>query len=439
MSVKKGICLLFVLLLCWPLAAWAESAEIAAEAAPHEVRFAFDVPEYAFVYLKYDTQRDGGSQVLYSENGHFEGVCALLGTFDDARVGINVATLAGSTLLQTRLNAQPDPTPGAPAAGLSAEKVSSRIQDPEITAGADSVHYRFAVPGRDTLEIKCKSPQEWHRITIYAGADYVFEGDVPMPLTFPDDAITFSVSAANGTLLYEEELLVPYTAPSLPWTLTDTVLSGVTVCVDPGHQRTTQVETVYTAPNFNSKTTTTVGMARGRVTRRRESQLVLEIGMQLRNALLQRGAGVITTRDKQDTFVGMLERADIPNRVNADFVLRLHCNSRDSADIQGIEVYYPQDSSYARAVADADAYREMSQTLLDAIHEATGMNKGFAKPSNNYVGNNWSQMPSFLIEMGYMTNMEEDLLLSSPAYQARLVEGMVEGVIRLARLRGLIE
>ena len=48
-------------------------------------------------------------------------------------------------------------------------------------------------------------------------------------------------------------------------------------------------------------------------------------------------------------------------------------------------------------------------------------------------------MPSFLVEMGYMTNMEEDLLLSNPEYQRRLVEGMAQGIVQMARMRGLIQ
>ncbi len=41
---------------------------------------------------------------------------------------------------------------------------------------------------------------------------------------------------------------------------------------------------------------------------------------------------------------------------------------------------------------------------------------------------NWSKVPATIIEMGYMSNREEDVLLSEEAYQAKLVEGMVEGI-----------
>ena len=49
-------------------------------------------------------------------------------------------------------------------------------------------------------------------------------------------------------------------------------------------------------------------------------------------------------------------------------------------------------------------------------------------------------MPSFLVEMGYMSNHKEDLLMScSPVYQQKLVEGMVQGIYDLSVRRGLIQ
>ena len=161
-------------------------------------------------------------------------------------------------------------------------------------------------------------------------------------------------------------------------------------------------------------------------------------GVLLRDLLLAEGATVVMTRDTQKTFVGMLERADIPNNAGADFVLRLHCNSGNQW-AEGIQVYCPSDSSYAHEVADMDTYRTMGNTLLSAIKTATGQTRGDCTLNNSYVGNNWSKMPSFLVEMGYMTSQEEDYLLSTPVYQQWLAQGMVEGVVQLAQLRGLID
>jgi N-acetylmuramoyl-L-alanine amidase len=48
-------------------------------------------------------------------------------------------------------------------------------------------------------------------------------------------------------------------------------------------------------------------------------------------------------------------------------------------------------------------------------------------------------MPTFLVEMGYMSNEKDDVMLSTEEYQQNIVQGMVDGLVEVARLRGLIE
>lgn len=436
--MKKLCCLLLCLMLLIPAAAWGEENPISVSVAPHMVQYAFSVPGTNFVYVTFDTQRDSGCKVLYAADGVFEDMCYLPGTMEESRLGINVYTLSGKQISRTIVTTAADPAVGAPAEGLMADYVASRAQDVSITPVIGGVQYKFRLPGRDSVELKCKSSQEWHKLTLYAGPDYVYEGRVNMLYTYADDAITLTATTGGGVVALEETVLAAYVAPPMVTHAKRERLRGVTVCVDPGHQRTTQIETVKLMPGSEAMVTTRVGMAKGCETQRRESQLTLEIAMQLRNALMEEGASVAVLRDTQDTFVGMLERAEIPNSLNADFVLRLHCNSRSgSPDTQGIEIYCPLASPYAREVADKAEYREMGEALLAAMQQATGQVRGGVTLNNNYVGNNWSMMPSFLVEMGYMTNMEEDLKLSCPVYQQWLVQGMVEGVVRMAQLRGL--
>ena len=60
--------------------------------------------------------------------------------------------------------------------------------------------------------------------------------------------------------------------------------------------------------------------------------------------------------------------------------------------------------------------------------EATGAESDGIFRRDSYTGLNWSEVPSILVEMGFMTNEEEDYKLNDPAYQDQLVAGMVEGV-----------
>ena len=47
---------------------------------------------------------------------------------------------------------------------------------------------------------------------------------------------------------------------------------------------------------------------------------------------------------------------------------------------------------------------------------------------DTYTGLNWSTVPCILVECGFMSNPEEDVLLNTPEYQQKLADGMVEGI-----------
>ena len=438
---KRWLALILGILMAFPLSAWAEgSAAMQIEASPHSARFTYTNSTQRFILVEYKTTGDYGKLVLYSENGAFTGECSLPASFEREPLILTVSTLDGKVLgryeAATVAVAYPTPAENLPAA----ERKAATARNLSLTYDGEGVHYSFDAPGHTQLWLRCRSGQEKHELPIYPGENWHFEGTLPMNCTYNDAYLFLRISSANkSSVLYEDDSLDTYLEmPAAAEQAAEGRLKGVTVCIDPGHQRQTQVETVKRAPNMSERVTTRVGSASGMATGRKESIVTLEVGVLLRDLLLAEGATVVMTRDTQKTFVGMLERADIPNNAGADFVLRLHCNSGNQW-AKGIQVYYPSDSSYAREVADMDTYRTMGNTLLSAIKTATGQTRGDCTLNNSYVGNNWSKMPSFLVEMGYMTSQEEDYLLSTPVYQQWLAQGMVEGVVQLAQLRGLID
>ncbi len=390
-----------------------------------------------WLVLIWKSTNDSGRQTLFSADGRFSGSIDLPNSACGGKVTVCTETLAqkrvGRKILQL-----PQAAGYAAPTGVSNAKVTAFT----LEETPEGFHYSFQAPGTDFMLLRYSSKQQTAQFPVYPVNDEgLYQGDVASPLTYARTQFTVQVRNGKGALKKEDTVRKGYEAPAAPQGQPGR-LSGLVVCIDPGHQENGRIVTEPNGPGLKGTTKGKGGMAQGTITMRRESIVVLETGMLLRDLLLHEGATVVMTRQRQDEFHTNLERAEIAAQAGAHIMLRLHCNKNSKARVSGIGLYTPKNSDYARAVAAPEEYFAMGQAFLDEMKKAVGYEltskTGSVYQTDRYVGSNWAQMTCFLVEMGYMSNPAEDVKLATPEYQTMLAQGMVEGIYQVALMRGWI-
>lgn len=199
-------------------------------------------------------------------------------------------------------------------------------------------------------------------------------------------------------------------------------LAGRIIGLDPGHQAHQNSEQEQVAPDRKETKKKVSSGTAGVKSRIPEHRVNLEVAFLLREALIAEGAQVVMTRESEDVDISNRERAILCNEAGCDLVLRIHCNGSSDRSVHGIGLYI------AKSYACPEQSRAAAECLLPCMAEATGAKANGVYLRDSYTGMNWSEVPCILVEMGYMSNPEEDLKLTDPDYQALLVRGMTEGV-----------
>lgn len=193
-----------------------------------------------------------------------------------------------------------------------------------------------------------------------------------------------------------------------------------------------------------------------------EKTAVLGVGLHLKDLLTKRGYKVILTRDK-DKFLELKQRTDVANRHNADIFVSIHANAvekQNAANAKGVETYFlsPARSERAKRVAALENKEEMQEltnssqnallTILNRgritasnklaidiqrymLHEVRKLHKdtsdGGVREGPFYVLLG-AQMPSILVEIGYMSHAQEGARIFDKNYQKHVAKGIANGI-----------
>lgn len=205
--------------------------------------------------------------------------------------------------------------------------------------------------------------------------------------------------------------------------------NGHVVGIDPGHQGE-NVDMSATEPNGPGSSTMKAKASTGTsgsFSGLPEYQLNLNVSLLLKDILEQHGYQVVMTRTDNDTAISNKERAELVASQGAEICVRVHANGDDSSSVSGALTMCPsQQNPYVSSLYDSS--NRLSQCIIDSYCAATGFQNRGIIYTDTMTGINWSTIPVTIVEMGFMTNQNDDLKMADSSFQQTMAEGIANGI-----------
>lgn len=208
---------------------------------------------------------------------------------------------------------------------------------------------------------------------------------------------------------------------------TSNVGEGKLICIDAGHQATPNTDTEPVGPGAEDKKAKVSAGNTGVTTGTEEYELNLEVALKLQSALEARGYTVKMIRTSNDVDISNAARAELANSDKADAFIRIHANGSTDTNASGVmTVCQTKDNPYNADIYDS--CKRLSADVLSGMVAATGANSEGVWETDSMSGINWCKVPVTIVEIGYMTNSEEDQKLVTSDYQNLLAKGIADGI-----------
>lgn len=265
---------------------------------------------------------------------------------------------------------------------------------------------------------------------IKAGKSYTFKA-----VSDTGEGISWSVSDTNKAQITKEgrftakragKVTVTALCGEISKSIKVTIKPKKIVAIDAGHQAKGDSSTEPIGPGSSVKKAKVASGTSGVVTKVPEYKLTLAVAKKLKKELVNRGYKVVMIRKSNNVNISNKERAIKANETS-DICIRLHADGIGNSSVAGASALYPSKSNKYVGKLSGKC-KKLSEAVLSGMCGKSGAKNRGLSQRDDLTGTNWSTIPVTLIEMGFMTNPQEDRNMQDNDYQKKLAEGMAEGV-----------
>lgn len=160
----------------------------------------------------------------------------------------------------------------------------------------------------------------------------------------------------------------------------------------------------------------------------KEKDVNLAVALKVGDLLSRKGIKVVYTRST-DVFIPLESEADTGNIMNAALFVAIHCNSvSDIPSAQGIETFYYAPESDPKLYMQKDDRRNLATAIQQRLIVGLGRPDRGVKTANELVLRE-TDMPSALVELGFLSNTQEEALLNLKSFQDKAAQAIAAGII----------
>lgn len=202
----------------------------------------------------------------------------------------------------------------------------------------------------------------------------------------------------------------------------------ITIVIDPGHSSIGTPGNEPVSPN-SSITKLKDGLgATGKYSNIPEHKTNMSVALLLKKELESKGYNVILTKESVEQSKSNIERAQVGNKNNANLVVRIHADACEDSSVKGASIHVPANNNFTSNFYEIS--KSYGSKIINTYAQEVNMKNRGVIERDDLTGFNWSKVPVVLVEMGFLSNKEDDMFVSNDENHPKIAKAIANGIYK---------